>query len=80
MAMAIIGTIVLLLLLHQQMHQQHPPTDATTMTTHPQVNDDDIDSRKELLIEFINSLILCAKKGDIKYSKDRQLQLEKWNL
>ena len=43
-----------------------------TSYLHPAVNDDIIKTHKEYLIEFINSLIRCAKKEDTKYSVTRQ--------
>ena len=39
---------------------------------HPAVNNDNIDSHKQFLIKFINSLIRYAKKEDTKHSVTRQ--------
>ena len=39
---------------------------------HPAVNDDLIKNHKEFLIEFINSLILCACNEDIEHSVTQQ--------
>ena len=38
----------------------------------PAVNNDDIDSHKQFLIQFINSLIRRARKEDTKHSVTRQ--------
>ena len=46
--------------------------DATTTTTHPQVNDGEVKTHNNFLIQFINSLIYCTKKEDTKYSVTRQ--------
>ena len=43
-----------------------------TAYLHPAVDNNDIDSHKQFLIKFINSLICCAKKEDTKYSVTRQ--------
>ena len=43
-----------------------------TAWLHPAVNNDDINSHKQFLIEFVNSLILRAKKEDKKHSVTRQ--------
>ena len=43
-----------------------------TAYLHPAVNDDDMDNHKEFLIEFINTLICCAKKEDTKQPVTRQ--------
>ena len=51
------------------------PTDAATTTSHQQVNDDDIKTHKEFLIQFINSLILRAQNEDSKHSVTRQATL-----
>ena len=43
-----------------------------TSYLHPAVNNDDIDSHKQFLIKFINSLILCACNENTEYSVTRQ--------
>ena len=46
-----------------------------TLYLHPAVNNDDINSHKQFLIEFINSLICCAKNEDTNHSTTRQATL-----
>mmetsp|Transcript_34680 Transcript_34680/g.35272 ORF Transcript_34680/g.35272 Transcript_34680/m.35272 type:complete len:94 (+) Transcript_34680:66-347(+) len=75
MTMAMIQTILSSLLLVAPTNAPMPhsltnvPTDATTITTttHPQVNNDDIKTHKEFLIQFINSLIHRAKNENTKH-------------
>ena len=43
-----------------------------TFYLHRAVNNDNIKTHKEFLIEFINSLILCAKKKDTNHSVTTQ--------
>ena len=43
-----------------------------TSYLHPLVDNDDIDSHKQFLIEFVNSLIRCAMEEDTKHSVTRQ--------
>ena len=43
-----------------------------TLLGHPKVNDDDIKTHKEFLIQFIDSLICCAKNEDTEHSITRQ--------
>ena len=43
-----------------------------TTYLHPAVDNDDIDGHKQFLIEFINSLICCAKNEDTKHSVTQQ--------